>query len=38
MEMKYNLEKMYICENCGRILVTEVVADEVEEMVEEGLI
>lgn len=36
MEMKYNREKMYTCENCGRILVTEDVADEVEALVEEA--
>jgi uncharacterized protein len=36
MEMKYNREKMYTCENCGRILVTEDVADEVEAIVEEA--
>ena len=36
MEMKYTKDKMYTCENCGRVLITEVLADEVEEMVEEG--
>lgn len=36
MEMKYNRDKMYTCENCGRILVTEDVANEVEVAVEEG--
>lgn len=36
MEMKYNRDKMYTCENCGRILVTEDVADEVEALVEEA--
>lgn len=36
MEMKYAKDKMYTCENCGRILITENLADEVDEMVEEG--
>lgn len=36
MEMKYNREKLYTCENCGRILITEDVADEVEAAAEEG--
>jgi predicted nucleic acid-binding Zn-ribbon protein len=36
MEMKYNRDRMYTCENCGRILITEDVADEVEAAVEEG--
>ena len=36
MEQKYNLEKLYTCENCGRILLAETMADEVEELVEEG--
>jgi uncharacterized protein len=36
MEQKYNQEKLYICENCGRILLTESLADQVEELVEEG--
>ena len=36
MEMKYAKDKMYTCENCGRILITETLADEVDEMVEEG--
>lgn len=36
MEMKYNRDKMYTCENCGRILVTEDVADEVEALVDEA--
>lgn len=36
MEMKYNRDKMYTCENCGRILYTEDVQAEVDAMVEEG--
>jgi len=36
MEMKYSKDRMFTCENCGRILVTEDLADSVEEMVEEG--
>jgi len=36
MEQKYNPEKLYTCENCGRILLTESLADQVEELVEEG--
>lgn len=38
MEMKHNRDKMYTCEACGRILVPEDVADEVEAAVEEGSI
>jgi predicted nucleic acid-binding Zn-ribbon protein len=36
MEMKHNRERMYTCENCGRILITEDVADIVEAAVEDG--
>ena len=36
MEQKYNQEKLYTCENCGRILLTEALADQVEDLVEEG--
>ncbi|MCO6466233.1 MAG: hypothetical protein J5I53_06425 [Bradyrhizobiaceae bacterium] len=36
MEMKHNRDRMYTCENCGRILVTEDVAIETENAVEEG--
>jgi len=36
MEMKYNRDRLYTCENCGRILYTEDVQDEVDAMVEEG--
>lgn len=35
MEMKHNHDKMYTCENCGRILVTEDVITEVETAFEE---
>lgn len=37
MEMKYNREKIYTCENCGRILVSEAVTAEVEAEVEGSL-
>ncbi|MBI2793084.1 MAG: hypothetical protein HYX66_00355 [Ignavibacteria bacterium] len=36
MEMKYNRDKMYTCENCGRILYTEDIQAGVDAMVEEG--
>jgi len=34
MEMKYNRDKMYTCENCGRILFTEELAVDVESLTE----
>ncbi len=36
MEMKHDHNMMLTCENCGRVLLTEDLADEVDEMVEEG--
>lgn len=36
MEMKYNRDRLYTCENCGRILYTEDVQTEIDAMVEEG--
>ncbi|HBB25240.1 MAG TPA: hypothetical protein DCZ59_03130 [Bacteroidetes bacterium] len=34
MEMKYQRDKLYTCENCGRILFTEDVAVDIEELLE----
>ena len=36
MEMKQTRDRMHTCESCGRILITELLADEVEELVEDG--
>lgn len=38
VEMKQAVDKMHTCENCGRVLITELLADEVEELVEDGQI
>ncbi|NQW30682.1 MAG: hypothetical protein HQ472_09245 [Ignavibacteria bacterium] len=34
MEMKYNREKLYACENCGRILYTEEIQNSVDELLD----
>jgi predicted nucleic acid-binding Zn-ribbon protein len=35
MEMKYQRDKMYTCENCGRILFTDDVEAEIDAVMEE---
>ena len=36
MEMKYRRDKMYTCENCGRILFTEDVSIDLEKILAEA--
>jgi len=37
MEMKYQRDRLYTCESCGRILFTEDVAVDIEQLLEAGL-